>query len=109
MLSYSHPQAAGLVEEITPLLRELRNRGVVDNLDVLTKSVAEATSHLEELQRAVLDEKNVSALRDSVKTLTDTLKSIEVLAPFFFLVFRLHVSFKSVSFSLKFRLLENPR
>ncbi|GMH33152.1 hypothetical protein BSKO_00986 [Bryopsis sp. KO-2023] len=73
-------QAADLVHEITPLLRELRERGVVDNLDLLTKSVAEATQHLEELERAVLDEANVVALRDSVKTLTDTLKSIERMA-----------------------------
>lgn len=59
-------------------MKELKDRGMVDNLDQLSKSVAEATKHLEELERAVLDEKNVKALKESVKTLTGTLKSIEV-------------------------------
>jgi len=78
-------QSARLVEEVTPLLNELRSGGLVNEVESLSKSISLAAAHLEELQRAVLDHENVEALRNAVKTLVSTLKSIEVR---YLLVFR---------------------
>lgn len=46
-----------------------------------------AAAHVEELQRAILDHENIDALRESVKTLANTLKSIEVAAKCIFCFF----------------------
>lgn len=62
------------------MLNELRSGGLVKEMESLSKSVSLAAAHVEELQRAVLDHENVDALRESVKTLANTLKSIEVTA-----------------------------
>ena len=71
-------KAAGLVEELTPLLNDLRAGGLVNNLEALTKSVAEAASDIQSLQQAVLDDENIGAIRGAVKTLTQTLQDVEV-------------------------------
>eukprot|EP00210_Caulerpa_lentillifera_P007115 g6807.t1 len=73
-------RSSQLVEELTPLLNELRSGGLVQDVESLSKSIALAASHAEELQRAILDHDNVEALRESVKTLTSTLKSVERMA-----------------------------
>jgi len=73
-------QSARLVEEVTPLLNELRSGGLVHEMESLSKSVSLAAAHVEQLQRAVLDHENIEALRESVKTLANTLKSIERMA-----------------------------
>ena len=67
------------MEEVTPLLNELRSGGLVHEMESLSKSISLAAAHVEQLQRAVLDNENVDALRETVKTLANTLKSIEVI------------------------------
>ncbi|CAD7702791.1 unnamed protein product [Ostreobium quekettii] len=73
-------QAAGFVEEMTPLLADLRSGGLVGNVEALTKSVAEAASDIQLLQKAVLDDENIGAIRGAVKTLTQTLQNVESIA-----------------------------
>jgi hypothetical protein len=69
--------AVKLADEITPLLSELRQGNLVGNLEALTKSAAEAVADIHSLQTEVLTEENVTALKDSVTTLTKTLQHIE--------------------------------
>ncbi|KAA6424956.1 MAG: ATP-binding cassette superfamily [Trebouxia sp. A1-2] len=69
--------AVKLVDEITPLLNELRQGNLVGNLEALTKSASEAASDIHNLQTEVLTDENVKALRESVVTLTRTLEHIE--------------------------------
>eukprot|EP00891_Asterochloris_glomerata_P002185 jgi/Astpho2/2185/Aster-03176 len=69
--------AVKLVDEVTPLLSELRSGNLVGNLEALTQSASEAAADIHRLQTEVLTDDNVSALRDSVVTLTKTLEHIE--------------------------------
>ncbi|CAL5224181.1 g6821 [Coccomyxa viridis] len=66
-----------LVDEVTPLLSELREGNMVNNLEDLTRSASEAAADIHRLQDEVLTTDNVKALRDSVLTLTKTLQHIE--------------------------------
>ncbi|CAK0785439.1 hypothetical protein CVIRNUC_008648 [Coccomyxa viridis] len=66
-----------LVDEVTPLLSELREGNMVNNLEDLTRSASEAAADIHRLQDEVLTPDNVTALRDSVLTLTKTLQHIE--------------------------------
>ena len=43
-------QSIKLVEEVTPLLRELREGGLVDNVEALTKTAADAAADIQKLQ-----------------------------------------------------------
>lgn len=69
--------SASLVEQVTPLLRELREAGVVEHVDALATLARETAGDIRALQTSVLDEENVQELRRSVKTLTKTLAHIE--------------------------------
>ncbi|CAL8471566.1 g11108 [Coccomyxa elongata] len=66
-----------LVDEVTPLLSELREGNMVNNLEDLTRSASDAAADIHRLQNEVLTEDNVKALRESVLTLTKTLEHIE--------------------------------
>mmetsp|Transcript_26472 Transcript_26472/g.57755 ORF Transcript_26472/g.57755 Transcript_26472/m.57755 type:complete len:394 (+) Transcript_26472:321-1502(+) len=70
-------QSIKLVEEVTPLLAELRSGGLVDNLEELTSTAAAAAADIQKLQGAVLTDDNVRALRQSVLTLCRTLEHVE--------------------------------
>eukprot|EP01023_Acetabularia_acetabulum_P024614 TRINITY_DN23720_c2_g1_i1.p1 TRINITY_DN23720_c2_g1~~TRINITY_DN23720_c2_g1_i1.p1 ORF type:complete len:411 (-),score=47.85 TRINITY_DN23720_c2_g1_i1:959-2149(-) len=73
-------RASQLADEVIPLLGELRQGQLLDNVEALTKSAADAAHDIQRLQQAVLDESNVQALRESVSTLTHTLRHIEGIA-----------------------------
>mmetsp|Transcript_15119 Transcript_15119/g.26252 ORF Transcript_15119/g.26252 Transcript_15119/m.26252 type:complete len:433 (+) Transcript_15119:125-1423(+) len=70
-------QSIRLVEEVTPLLRELREGGLVANVEALTSTAAAAAADIQKLQGAILTEDNVRALRTSVITLCRTLEHVE--------------------------------
>ncbi|KAJ9517518.1 hypothetical protein QJQ45_025002 [Haematococcus lacustris] len=70
-------QSIKLVEEVTPLLRELREGGLVANVEALTSTAAAAAADIQKLQGAVLTDENVRALRSSVLTLCRTLEHVE--------------------------------
>jgi len=73
-------QSIHLVEEVTPLLRELREGGLVANVEALTSTAAAAAADIQKLQGAVLTEDNVRALRSAVLTLCRTLEHVEGVA-----------------------------
>lgn len=68
-----------LLEEVNPLLAELRQSGLVSNVDSLLRTASEAAAEVRELQSALLTEENVKALRQSVLTLCRTLEHVESL------------------------------
>lgn len=59
-------QAVELVDQVKPLLDELRATNLVSNVEVLTRVAAEAAEDIHRLQRLVLDDTNVQALKDAV-------------------------------------------
>lgn len=69
-------EAAKLVEEVTPLLNELRSGGLVSNIEALTRTAADAAADIQALQAAVLTDENVRALRNSVLTLCKCVRGI---------------------------------
>lgn len=70
-------EATALTKEITPLLQELREGGLMTNLDHLTEAAAGAAADIQSLQKAVLTDDNVRALRSAVLTLCKTLEHVE--------------------------------
>mmetsp|Transcript_9400 Transcript_9400/g.25453 ORF Transcript_9400/g.25453 Transcript_9400/m.25453 type:complete len:368 (-) Transcript_9400:142-1245(-) len=70
-------RAVELTDEVIPLLTELRQGGLVGNVEALTQVAAEAAADIQRLQTEVLTENNVKALRESVQTLTKTLQHVE--------------------------------
>eukprot|EP00877_Chromochloris_zofingiensis_P010287 jgi/Chrzof1/5511/Cz16g05280.t1 len=70
-------QATQLATEVTPLLKELREGGLINNLEHLTEAAANAAGDIQALQRAVLTDENVRALRTAVLTLCKTLEHVE--------------------------------
>ncbi|CAD5163070.1 unnamed protein product [Musa acuminata subsp. malaccensis] len=67
----------GLAESIQPLLAEVRDSTLLQDVESLTKSLAEATDGLRKVQSAILTPENVDLIRQSVYTLIFTLKNIE--------------------------------
>eukprot|EP00775_Hariotina_reticulata_P007426 gene7426-7635_t len=70
-------EATQLTKELTPLLQELREGGLMTNLDHLTEAAAGAAADIQSLQKAVLTDDNVRALRSAVLTLCKTLEHVE--------------------------------
>ncbi|MCO5568168.1 hypothetical protein L7F22_021864 [Adiantum nelumboides] len=66
-----------LVGELEPLLKDVQNGGLLTELEVLMKIVNEASGDLRMLNESVLAPENRELLRQSVTTLTKTLKNIE--------------------------------
>lgn len=58
-------------------MQELRDGGLVSNLENLTQAAADAAADIQKLQGAILTDDNVKALRQSVLTLCRTLEHIE--------------------------------
>lgn len=59
------------------LCQELREGGLMSNLDHLTEAAAGAAADIQSLQKAVLTDDNVRALRSAVLTLCKTLEHVE--------------------------------
>ena len=70
-------QAVLIASEVAPLLKELREGGVVGNIEGLTAAATDAAKDIHALENEVLTKENIVALRDSVKSLTKTLGHIE--------------------------------
>jgi hypothetical protein len=58
-------------------LQELREGGLMTNLDHLTEAAAGAAADIQSLQKAVLTDDNVRALRSAVLTLCKVLEHVE--------------------------------
>lgn len=69
-----------LLDQVHPLLAQLRETGVIENIDALSSLAVETARDIQTLQQSVLDADNINALRQSVKTLTKTLQHIENIA-----------------------------
>lgn len=65
-----------LAEDIQPLLAEIRDSAVLKDVEVLTKSLAEATEELR-LRSSILTPENIEIFRRSIFTLVYTLKNLE--------------------------------
>jgi ABC-type transporter Mla subunit MlaD len=66
-----------MAEDVEPLLKEVREGGLLKDFEKLTKVAAEAGRDLSNLNKVVLTSDNTELLRDSVSTLTKTLKYVE--------------------------------
>jgi len=66
-----------MASDIEPLLKEVRQGGLLKDFENLTKVAAEAGRDLSKLNKSVLTSDNTELLRDSVSTLTKTLKHVE--------------------------------
>lgn len=67
----------GLAEDLKPLLKEVQNGGLLRELQQLAKVLSEASLDLRRLNDSVMTPENMELLRQSVSTLTKTLKNIE--------------------------------
>ncbi|XP_002964383.2 protein TRIGALACTOSYLDIACYLGLYCEROL 2, chloroplastic [Selaginella moellendorffii] len=63
--------------DMEPLIKEIRDGGLLKEFEKLTKVAAEAGEDLRKLNSSVLTPENTELLRQSVSTLTKTLKHIE--------------------------------
>lgn len=66
-----------LVGDLEPLLKDVQSGGLLKELEVLLKALNEASVDLRTLNESVLTPENRELLRQSVSTLTKTLKNIE--------------------------------
>lgn len=66
-----------LAENLEPLLKEVQNGGLLKEVEQLAKALSEASVDLRRLNDSVLTPENTELLRQSVSTLTKTLKNIE--------------------------------
>ncbi|PKA63153.1 Protein trigalactosyldiacylglycerol 2, chloroplastic [Apostasia shenzhenica] len=66
-----------LVEDIRPLLVEVRDSDVLKDVEVMTRSLAEATEELRRLRSSMLTPENIEIFRRSIFTLVCTLKNLE--------------------------------
>ena len=66
--------------QVTPLLKELREAGIVGHMDSLATLATETAGDIRDLSKQVLDKENVAELRKSIRTLTQTLSHIETIA-----------------------------
>uniref|UniRef100_A0A1D1ZDU3 Protein TRIGALACTOSYLDIACYLGLYCEROL 2, chloroplastic n=1 Tax=Anthurium amnicola TaxID=1678845 RepID=A0A1D1ZDU3_9ARAE len=69
-----------MAEDIQPLLSEVRSSALLKDIQSLTKTLAEATEDLREARSSIVTSENADLLRQSIFTLVDTLKNIEVLS-----------------------------
>jgi len=71
-------QVTVLADEIGPMLEEMNRRDMVGTMQDLTSAAATAIEDINKMSSAVITEENLSLLRESVGTLVNTLKNIEV-------------------------------
>ncbi|CAI7860474.1 unnamed protein product [Closterium sp. NIES-53] len=66
-----------LMTDIEPMLQDVREGDLLKNLEQLTKVASDAASDLRQLNSSILTKENTELLRQSVSTLTKTLKHVE--------------------------------
>ncbi|XP_058224240.1 protein TRIGALACTOSYLDIACYLGLYCEROL 2, chloroplastic [Rhododendron vialii] len=66
-----------MAEDIQPLLAEVRNSGLLKEVEGLTKSLTEASVDLRRVHSSILTPDNTELIRKSIYTLIFTLKNVE--------------------------------
>ncbi|CAI5508950.1 unnamed protein product [Closterium sp. Naga37s-1] len=66
-----------LMTDIEPMLQDVREGDLLKNVEQLTKVASDAASDLRQLNSSILTKENTELLRQSVSTLTKTLKHVE--------------------------------
>lgn len=66
-----------MAEDIQPLLAEVRNSGLLKEVEGLTKSLTEASADLRRVHSSIMTPENTELIRKSIYTLIFTLKNIE--------------------------------
>ncbi|KAL7089777.1 hypothetical protein ACP275_13G203700 [Erythranthe tilingii] len=66
-----------IAEDIEPLLAEVRDRGLLKEVEHLTKSLTRASDDLRRVQSSILTPENTELIQKSIYTLIFTLKNIE--------------------------------
>lgn len=73
-------QVQRMVKDLAPMLADMRHSKLLYHLEGLAKEATEATQDLRSLNAQVLTSENTALLRQSVATLTSTLKHLEVIS-----------------------------
>lgn len=66
-----------LIDQVHPLLKELREAGLVEHVEALASLATDTAGDVRKLQTSVLDDENIKELKKSIKTLTSILRNIE--------------------------------
>nr|POE95715.1 protein trigalactosyldiacylglycerol 2, chloroplastic [Quercus suber] len=66
-----------LTEDVQPLLAEVRDSGLLQDVDKLTRSLTESCEELRRVHSSIMTPENTSLIQDSIQTLLFTLKNIE--------------------------------
>ncbi|KAG7036881.1 Protein TRIGALACTOSYLDIACYLGLYCEROL 2, chloroplastic [Cucurbita argyrosperma subsp. argyrosperma] len=69
-----------MAEDVQPLLAELRDSGLLKEVENLTKSLSHATEDLRSVHASIMTPENTALLQKSIYTLILTLKNIESLS-----------------------------
>lgn len=66
-----------MTEDVQPLLAEVRNSGLLQEVESLTKSLTKASEDLRRVQSSIMTPENTELIQKSIYTLIFTLKNIE--------------------------------
>ncbi|XP_030942158.1 protein TRIGALACTOSYLDIACYLGLYCEROL 2, chloroplastic-like [Quercus lobata] len=66
-----------LAEDVQPLLAEVRDSGLLQDADKLTRSLRESCEELRRVHSSIMTPENTLLIQDSIRTLLFTLKNIE--------------------------------
>lgn len=70
-------QIQAMAEDVQPLLAEVRDSGLLKEVDNLTKSLTEASEDLRRVHSSIMTPENTELIQKSIYTLIFTLKNIE--------------------------------
>ncbi|CAH9131436.1 unnamed protein product [Cuscuta epithymum] len=66
-----------MAEDVQPMLNEVRNSGLLSEVESLTKSLTQASEDLRDMHTTVMTPENTELMRKSIYTMVFTLKNIE--------------------------------
>uniref|UniRef100_A0A2N9FZP9 Mce/MlaD domain-containing protein n=1 Tax=Fagus sylvatica TaxID=28930 RepID=A0A2N9FZP9_FAGSY len=66
-----------MAEDVQPLLAEVRDSGLVQEIEKLTRSLMESSEELRRVQSSIMTPENTELIQNSIHTLLFTLKNIE--------------------------------
>ena len=72
-------KAQQMSEEIIPLLRDISDGTLLESVESLATTASQAAQDLHKLERTVMTDDNMLHIRESIYTLTETLKNVEKL------------------------------
>uniref|UniRef100_A0A6U9RQI5 Mce/MlaD domain-containing protein n=2 Tax=Picocystis salinarum TaxID=88271 RepID=A0A6U9RQI5_9CHLO len=70
-------EAIAVAKEVTPMLSTINEGDMLKSMESLTATASETAKDIKKLNAAVLTDENVELMRQSVSTLTETLRHIE--------------------------------